>query len=85
MSLFNSVVPFFASLVVTLISLLGSVGILDGSCSMFLLLFLTLDNVASELFPQVLELSVVLLDVVGVVDNQNVFLVALTSLDSPVE
>jgi hypothetical protein len=52
---------------------------------LLLLLLLALNNVASELFPQILEFSVVLLDVIGVVDNEDVLLVALTGLHCPVE
>lgn len=49
------------------------------------LLLVRLNNVACKLGPQVFELGDILLDVEGMVDNEQVFLVGRSGLESPVE
>ena len=46
---------------------------------------LSLNLIGSELFPEVLKFCVVLLDVVGLVNDYDVFLVAFSGLNCPVE
>jgi hypothetical protein len=52
----------------TLVTFLGSVGLLNFGGSLLLFLSFTFNLVAGELLPEIFELSVVFLNVVGVVD-----------------
>lgn len=49
------------------------------------LVLLTLNFVVGELSPQLSELFLVLMDVEWVVSDQDILLISLTGLDSPVE
>jgi hypothetical protein len=43
------------------------------------------DSILSKLFPKTFEFSIVLFDIVGMIYDENIFLIALSSLDGPVE
>ena len=46
---------------------------------------MTLNSIFGKLLPEILEFSIILLDVVWIINDNNIFLIALAGLDSPVE
>ena len=58
---------------------------LDLSGSLILLVLSAVDLHFSKLLPENFKFLVVLFNVIGIVDNNNIFLVALASLNCPVE
>ena len=61
--------------------LLATVSLLNGNCSSLL----GLNSIRSEFGPEFFKFSVVALKVEWVIDDQQVFLIALSSLEGPVE